>query len=145
MSYSYSTSSTSSLSASSSSGLTGDSPLEGIPNDPAIDDAPAVVATFNRFACGPESAIVLEEGASVGDDAEAVEITYTYSFQTTSDDPNTVYLIEAAILGTIVSTLLDCSGVSTVGNRALATASAISTTFSTVNEVGKFDFDSQAA
>ena len=141
MSYSYSTSSTSSLSASSSSSLTGDS----IPTDPAIDDAPAVVATFNRFACGPESAIVLEEGASVGDDAEAVEITYTYSFQTTSDDPNTVYLIEAAILGTIVSTLLDCSGVSTVGNRALATASAISTTFSTVNEVGKFDFDSQAA
>jgi hypothetical protein len=66
-----------------------------------------------------------------------VDIVYFYSFETTGDDPNTVSLIEAAVVGTIVSILLDCSATSGGTGRALTSASSVSTTFSDVLSQGE--------
>mmetsp|Transcript_4021 Transcript_4021/g.11457 ORF Transcript_4021/g.11457 Transcript_4021/m.11457 type:complete len:449 (+) Transcript_4021:793-2139(+) len=102
------------------------------------DDTTAVAAppeALNAFACDSNGDIALDLNTSSASDATSVDIVYSYSFETTGDDPNTVSLIEAAIVGTMVSTLLDClapSDASDGAGRALTSASSVSTTFSQV-------------
>mmetsp|Transcript_22379 Transcript_22379/g.46387 ORF Transcript_22379/g.46387 Transcript_22379/m.46387 type:complete len:262 (-) Transcript_22379:2212-2997(-) len=87
---------------------------------------------MNRFTCDAGGEIVLEENTSPGTDTVPVDIEYSYSFESSEDDPNTVFLIEAAIVGTMVSTLLECSATAGADARMLTPASAVSTTFSNV-------------
>jgi hypothetical protein len=116
-----------------------------------VDDAPesdgpvgiggdtAVPAPLNRFTCDANGDIVsdFDFAASPPSGATSVDITYSYSFETTEDDPNTGYLIEAAIVGTMVSTLLDCPVPSDGAGRMLASASSVSTYFSQLLNQGK--------
>ena len=116
---------------------------------PIVDDAPEPVgptviggdttAPLNRFTCDTNGNIVSDFyfATSPALDATSVDIAYSYSFETTGDDPNTVSLIEAAIVGTMVSTLLDCPVPSGGTGRTLASASSVSTYFSQVLSQGK--------
>lgn len=106
---------------------------------PSPDDTTPVVTdlSMNRFTCDADGEIALEENTSPGADTVPVDIEYSYSFESSEDDPNTVFLIEAAIVGTMVSTLLECSAPTGADARMLAPASAVSTTFSNVLSTGK--------
>ena len=119
---------------------------------PIVDDAPEPVgpiviggdttAPLNTFICDINGDIVsdLAFATTSVSDATSVDIVYSYSFETTGDDPNTVSLIEAAIVGTMVSTLLDCPAPSGGAGRTLASASSVSTYFSQVLSQGKVSF-----
>ena len=107
-----------------------------------VDDAPgsltpAPTEASNTFTCDDNGDVALDLDTTPASDATSVDIVYSYSFETTGDDPNTVSLIEAAIVGTIVSTLLDCQGTSGGTGRALTSASSVSTTFSEVLSQGE--------
>lgn len=97
---------------------------------------------LNRFTCDTNGDIVSDFyfATSPVSDATSVDIAYSYSFETTGDDPNTVSLIEAAIVGTMVSTLLDCPAPSDGAGRTLASATSVSTYFSQVLSQGKVAF-----
>mgnify|MGYP001336929735 CR=1 FL=1 len=97
---------------------------------------------LNTFICDINGDIVsdFDFATTSVSDATSVDIAYSYSFETTGDDPNTVSLIEAAIVGTMVSTLLDCPAPSGGAGRALASASSVSTYFSQVLSQGKVSF-----
>lgn len=101
------------------------------------DTTTATESSMNRFTCNAGGEIALEENTSPDADDVSVDIEYSYSFESSVNDPNTVILIEAAIVGTMVSTLLDCSAPSSADGRVLAPASAVSTTFSNVTSTGK--------
>lgn len=93
---------------------------------------------MNMFTCDAEGEIYLEKNVAPSSDAVSVDIEYTYSFEASENDPDTsLVLIEAAIVGTMISTLLDCSVPSDGSGRALSPASAVSTTFSNVLSRGK--------
>lgn len=123
---------------------------EATDSTPIVDDAPepAIViggdttAPLNTFTCDINGDIVsdFDFATTSVSDATSVDIAYSYSFETTGDDPNTVSLIEAVIVGTMVSTLLDCPAPSGGAGRALASASSVSTYFSQVLSQGKVPF-----
>jgi len=107
---------------------------------PIVDDAPGPVAppeAFNTFSCDDNGDVALDLSTTPASDATSVDIVYSYLFETIGDDPNTVSLIEAAVVGTMVSTLLDCSATSGGTGRALTSASSVSTTFSEVLSQGE--------
>lgn len=117
-------------------------------NTPIVDDAPGPLSgntatpsaspeAFNAFTCDDNGDVALDLNTTPASDATSVDIDYSYSFETTGDDPNTVSLIEAAVVGTIVSTLLDCPATSGGTGRALTSASLVSTTFSDVLSQGE--------
>ena len=121
-------------------------------NTPIVDDAPgplvpapsgdttasnASLEAFNTFTCDNDGDVALDFNTTPASDATSVDIVYSYSFETMEDDPNTVSLIEAAVVGTMVATLLDCPATSGGTGRALTSASSVSTTFSDVLSQGE--------
>ena len=121
-------------------------------NTPIVDDAPgplvpapsgdttasnASLEAFNTFTCDNDGDVALDFNTTPASDATSVDIVYSYSFETMEDDPNTVSLIEAAVVGTMVATLLDCPATSGGTGRALTSASSVSTTFSDVLSRGE--------
>jgi hypothetical protein len=111
-------------------------PVVPAPEDgtPSVGDQPE---TLNTFTCDGNGDIALNLNTMPASDATSVDMVYSYSFETTGGDPNTVSLVEAAIVGTMVSTLLDCSAPSGGAGRALAPTTSVSTTFSNVLSQGE--------
>ena len=148
MSFSYETAQTD----RTTNGSTTSPEAPGEANIPIVDDAPEPLVpalgddvtasntsaeVYSTFTCDSNGNVALDLNTSPAMGATAVDINYSYSFETTGDDPNTVFLIEAAVTGTMISVLLDCSAPSSGAGRALASASSVSTTFSDVLSQGE--------